>query len=460
MIIKILSLIILINSFSFSKKTELKPNIVFYLADDQDQIDYGVYGNNLVKTPAVDKLAKEGIKFNNAYTTQAICAPSRSQIFTGLYPLKNGCMANHISVKNNLKDVNDYMQEIGYDVILAGKSHVKPNSVFNWTYYFKNIGKFLPIEKIESYISNSKKPFCMFITSDFPHGPFPKNTNYSDDMIFEVPYDKKHPMYNKKGYYQNIENDNDQLQNILDIVDKYNMKNNTMFIYASDHGLRGKWRVGEVGLKVPLIIRWPDVIKQNTINNGLINLVDILPTLLDVVNNKVPNQLDGVSFKNILIDGGESKRKFTYGVSTWQNVRDAKVFPSRSVRDSKFKLIVNFNSKEVYKNNLGDNQYVNEFIKLGALAFPNTPFEELYDLENDPYELNNLIKNPDYDIQLESLRIELKRWMKSQNDFLITNKMPLIKPTLHPLDKNTQWTSVTKRLRNTIKDSDYLDLHY
>ena len=460
MIIKILSLIILINSFSFSKKTELKPNIIFYLADDQDQIDYGIYGNNLVKTPAVDKLAKEGIKFNNAYTTQAICAPSRSQIFTGLYPLKNGCMANHISVKNNLKDVNDYMQEIGYDVILAGKSHVKPNSVFNWSYYFKNIGKFLPIEKIESYISNSKKPFCMFITSDFPHGPFPKNTNYSDDMIFEVPYDKKHPMYNKKGYYQNIENDNDQLQNILDIVDKYNIKNNTMFIYASDHGLRGKWRVGEVGLKVPLIIRWPDVIKQNTINNGLINLVDILPTLIDVVNNEVPNQLDGVSFKNILIDGGESKRKFTYGVSTWQNVRDAKVFPSRSVRDSKFKLIVNFNSKEVYKNNLGDNQYVNEFIKLGALAFPNTPYEELYDLENDPYELNNLIKNPDYDIQLESLRIELKRWMKSQNDFLITNKMPLIKPTLHPLDKDTQWTSVTKRLRNTIKDSDYLDLHY
>ena len=94
--IKILSLIILISSFSFSKKNELKPNIIFYLADDQDQIDYGIYGNNLVKTPAVDKLANEGIKFNNAYTTQAICAPSRSQIFTGLYPLKNGCMANNI----------------------------------------------------------------------------------------------------------------------------------------------------------------------------------------------------------------------------------------------------------------------------------------------------------------------------------------------------------------------------
>jgi uncharacterized sulfatase len=300
----------------------------------------------------------------------------------------------------------------------------------------------------------------MFVTSDFPHGPFPKNTNYSDEMIFEVPYEKKHPMYNKKGYYQNIENDNDQLQTILDIVDKYNIKKNTMFIYASDHGLRGKYRVGEAGLKVPLIIRWPDIIKPNTINNGLINLVDILPTLLDIINNEVPSQLDGISFKNVLTDGAESKRKFTYGVSTWQNVRDAKVFPSRSVRDSKFKLIVNFNSKEVYKNNLGDNQYVNEFIKLGANAFPNIPYEELYDLENDPYELNNLIKDSVYNSQSESLRIELRRWMKSQNDFLITNKMPLLKPTLHPLDKDTQWTSVTKRLRNTIKDSDYLDLHY
>lgn len=185
-----------------------------------------------------------------------------------------------------------------------------------------------------------------------------------------------------------------------------------------------------------------------------------MPTLLDIINNEVPSQLDGISFKNVLTDGTESKRKFTYGVSTWQNVRDAKVFPSRSVRDSKFKLIVNFNSKEVYKNNLGDNQYVNEFIKLGANAFPNIPYEELYDLENDPYELNNLIKDSVYNSQSESLRIELRRWMKSQNDFLITNKMPLLKPTLHPLDKDTQWTSVTKRLRNTIKDSDYLDLHY
>ena len=106
-----------------------RPNIIFYLADDQDQIDYGVYGNNLVKTPAVDKLAKEGMLFSNAYTTQAICAPTRSMLYTGLYPMKNGCMANHLPVKPELKDVNDFFNELGYDVVLAGKGHVKPNSV-------------------------------------------------------------------------------------------------------------------------------------------------------------------------------------------------------------------------------------------------------------------------------------------------------------------------------------------
>ena len=112
------------------------PNFIFYLADDQDQLDYGVYGNPKVHTPAVDALANEGMRFTNFYTSQAICAPSRSQIFTGMFPFKNGCMANHLPVKPNIKTVIDYMESAGYDVVLAGKGHVKPNSVFQWSKYF------------------------------------------------------------------------------------------------------------------------------------------------------------------------------------------------------------------------------------------------------------------------------------------------------------------------------------
>ena len=137
-----------------------KPNIFIYIADDQNSWDYVTFGNTQVKTTNFDRLVNEGLSFSNAYTSQAICAPSRSQLFTGLFPMKNGCFANHLPVRN-VKDSNDYMTELGYDVVLAGKGHIKPNSVFNWTHYFStNSDRLISINKVEYYITNTEKP-CM-----------------------------------------------------------------------------------------------------------------------------------------------------------------------------------------------------------------------------------------------------------------------------------------------------------
>lgn len=111
--------------FICGQENKISPNFIFYLSDDQDLLDYGAYGNPKVYTPAVDNLAKEGMKFTNFYTSQAICAPSRSQIFTGMYPLKNGCMANHLPVKPNLKTIIDYLGKEGYEVVLVGKGDRK-----------------------------------------------------------------------------------------------------------------------------------------------------------------------------------------------------------------------------------------------------------------------------------------------------------------------------------------------
>ena len=279
LIINFLIYLLSILTISQSHVTE-PPNIIFYLSDDQDQIDYNVYGNDLVPSDAVNRLANEGMKFENAFTTQAICAPSRSQIFTGLYPIKNGCYANHLPVKKDIRDINDYLQSVGYDVVLAGKSHVKPNSVFNWSKYFKNIGKQLPLENIKDFIINSKNPYCLIIASDYPHGPFPKKTSFENEDIFKTPYDTNFPLNNQKGYYENILNDNNQLTEILDFIIDNELAKETLFIYASDHGLRGKWSVNEVGLKIPFIVRWPNVVKPGTTNSNLINLVDVYPQLL------------------------------------------------------------------------------------------------------------------------------------------------------------------------------------
>ena len=443
------------------KANSLRPNIIFYLADDQDRLDYGSYGNPNVETSNVDLLVKQGIKFENFYTGQAICAPSRSQIFTGMYPVKNGCMANHIGVKPNIKSITSLLKESGYEVVLAGKSHVKPNKVFNWTHYFPKLeNRFLPLAKIDDYLKNVKKPFCLIIASDYPHGPFPKTLNYTKKDIYKLPYDPSYIGNHKPGYYQNIKDDNDQLGEVLNMVDKYGHNENSMFIYASDHGLSGKWGLSEQGLQVPFVVRWPGKIKPNSTSNTLLTLVDVLPTLLEVSKTKIPNDIDGKSFIKTLLGSDEEINEYVFGVATKQNIRECKIFPSRMVREKRFKLIRNFNSIEVFDSNLGDNPFVNSFAKIGAESFPNIPYEELYDLEKDPDQKINLINDNKYKNIRNRLSIALENWMLAQEDFILENPISVIKPTLHPLDKSSKWNTVPNDLLGKLKDDDYVKLHY
>ena len=455
-------LIFLLSFNSFYSQQESKtPNIVFYLSDDQDLLDYGVYGNPNVQTSNADLLASEGMKFSNFYTGQAICAPSRSQIFTGMYPVKNGCMANHIGVKPDIKSITSLLKESGYEVVLAGKSHVKPNKVFDWTHYFPKINnRYLPLEQIDDYLKNVNNPFCLIIASDYPHGPYPQTSNYSKADIFKLPYDPSYIGNHKPGYYQNIQDDNDQLGQVLNMVDNYGLRENTMFIYASDHGLSGKWSLKEQGLRVPFIIRWPGKIKPNTTSETLLTLVDVLPTMLEVSNTEIPSEIDGKSFLETLNGSKMKIHDYIFGVSTRQNIRECKIFPSRMIRGNRYKLIRNFNSVEVVDSNLGDNPVINEFAKIGAESFPNVPYEELYDLEKDPFQKVNLINNPKYKKIRNRLSVALENWMKSQEDFLLDNPISVLKPTLHPLDKNSKWNNVSDDLIGKLDEDDYVKLHY
>ena len=445
----------------YAQQESKTPNIVFYLSDDQDLLDYGVYGNPNVQTSNADLLASQGMKFSNFYTGQAICAPSRSQIFTGMYPVKNGCMANHIGVKPDIKSITSLLKESGYEVVLAGKSHVKPNKVFDWTHYFPKINnRYLPLEQIDDYLKNVNKPFCLIIASDYPHGPYPQTSNYSKADIFKLPYDPSYIGNHKPGYYQNIQDDNDQLGQVLNMVDNYGLKENTMFIYASDHGLSGKWSLKEQGLRVPFIVRWPGKIKPNTTSETLLTLVDVLPTILEVSNTEIPSEIDGKSFLETLNGSKMKIHDYVFGVSTRQNIRECKIFPSRMIRGNRYKLIRNFNSVEVVNSNLGDNPVINEFAKIGAESFPNVPYEELYDLEKDPYQKVNLIDNPKYKKTRNILSVALENWMKSQEDFLLDNPISVLKPTLHPLDKNSKWNNVPDDLIGKLNDDDFVKLHY
>jgi len=455
-----------------SRETPQKPNIIFYLSDDQDKLDYGCYGNEKIHTPGVDRLAKEGVVFNNAFTGQAICAPSRSQLYTGNYPLKNGCFLNHVKSKDGQKSVTKYMRELGYEVILAGKSHVKPNSVYVWDQEWspeKKKGaprKSIPLDSIKSYFESAEKPFCMFITSAYPHGPYFDVDVRSKDNYKSHPYKDVHDKGEKKnmkrvaGYYRNVEEDNLQLENVLQLVDDY-LDDNTLFIYSADHGTSGKYTVYDRGLNVPFVVRWPGVIKENSRSDVMVHYTDVLPTFMEIAGGKAPKEMDGSSFLSVLEGDNNEVHDYVYGVSTNQNIQQTSVFPSRMVRSRKYKYIRNFNSSEVVENNFVSNEHVNAFLKMGAEKFKDIPFEELYDIENDPYEQVNLAKKSKYNKIKKELVKEMYNWMKEQGDFLVKeNYMPLLKPTSNHLDRTSKFKKVSPDLENTLTKKDYLILHY
>jgi uncharacterized sulfatase len=447
-----------------------KPNIIFYLADDQDVYDYGCYGNEKVNTSAVDRLAKEGMLFNNAFTAQAICAPSRSQLFTGNYPLKNGCFANHTATKPDVKSVTEHMKSLGYEVVLAGKSHVKPNSVYQWDKEWEPVPKknvpreYIPLDSIEDYFKTAKKPFCMFITSKYPHGKYfdVKNPNAEDLKFYPFNAHKKSDkayVKSRAGYYRSIEEDNTQLENVLKFVDTH-LDKNTLFIYSADHGVSGKFTVKDIGLKVPFVVRWPKVIKAGSTSNQLIHYTDILPTFLEVAGGKTTEDMDGKSMLPLFNGKDDEINTYVYGVRTNQNILNSEIFPSRMIRDKRYKYIRNFNALEVVEQNLTGKPNVDYFIKRGANAFKNEPFEELYDIQNDPFEKHNLANKPELKPVKEKLIKDLFSWMKSQNDFLNEEigNMPLITPKGNrgfKLDQDTPRRKIPDAIKNTLTQDDY-----
>lgn len=453
------------------KSQNAKPSIIFYLADDQDIYDYGCYGNNKVHTPAIDRLAREGLMFKNAFTAQAICAPSRSLLYTGMYPLKNGCFINHFRTKPDVKSIATYLGELGYEVILAGKSHVNPASVYAWDYEWKSIQgsgprKDIPFDSIQNYFKASKKPFCMFITSAYPHAKYFDIPAKPSDSLQFYPFNEHEKtnvgsLKRKSGYYRSIEEDNNHFAKVMKWVDE-ELGDNTLLIYSADHGVSGKFTVYDRGLNVPFVARWPKVIKAGTQTDALIHYVDVVPTFIEIANGKPSSDIDGKSFLPVLQGKSTSHHTYVYGVQTNQGILAASVFPARSIRSEQYKYIRNFNSVEVVDQNLGENSYINAFLQIGAQKHKKKPYEELYDIINDPYEQDNLAQSASYAPIKQKLAKELKKWMKSQGDILTGEPgyMPMIWTKKFLLDKPRSTLSVPDSLQNSLKKSDYLILDY
>ena len=263
------------------------------------------------------------------------------------------------------------------------------------------------------------------------------------------------------GYYRSIEEDNIHLGKVLQYVDE-ELDENTLFIYSADHGVSGKFTVYDRGLNVPFIARWPNVIKPNTRSNALVHYTDVVPTFIEMAGGDAIPDMDGKSFLPVLEDKNAKIHEYVYGVQTNQGILAASVFPARMIRNSKYKYIRNFNAFEVSSQNMSDNAYVNAFINIGANKYKSKPYEELYDIVNDPFEQNNLAQHEAHLATKQKLASELKSWMIEQGDILTGEPgyMPLIWTKRFPLDQSSKYLSVPDSLQNTLKKEDYLILDY
>src|SRR5262249_16489039 len=142
--------------------------------DDHTFTDAGCYGNAEVQTPNIDRLAKQSLRFTNAHTASAMCVPTRSMLYTGLYPVKNGAFPNHSKIYDNVKSIAVYLKALGYRVALAGKVHVEPREVFAFEYLpptEEAVEKFLT-RKPDGGDNGDKQPFCLIYASHHPHAPW------------------------------------------------------------------------------------------------------------------------------------------------------------------------------------------------------------------------------------------------------------------------------------------------
>ena len=476
-----------------SKKNNLKanknilPNILIFVGDDMNWNDCEPYGSNVVKTPHIQKLANEGMSFDNMFTSTAMCAPTRQQLMTGLYPVRSGAYPNHSVVYDSVKSFAHYFGELGYEVALIGKQHYGPADSFPIKYlggvqHDTGIDRDdIDLGKIEPIVSGDK-PFFLVIAQNQPHSPWNRGScqyKAKDLTIPEYMVDSPMTRSHLSSYYSEISYMDSLLGKTLDIINKAEKTNNTISIFTSEQGYAfpyGKWTCYDLGLKTAFIAKWPGKIEPNTRNKATTQYVDIIPTLLDAVgqnplqidvgmpDTKGNKNFDGKSFYKAMKGKTQKHRDYTYGIHTTRGIiNGSESYPIRSVRSNRYKYIQNLSHNDLFYNILTaeDKQNpisllyqswlknaVNEEQLDWVKHYKKRPFEELYNLENDPYEKNNLADLAEYLEIKKSLEAQLQSWMDQQGDLGIESEMKAI--SRQDRTGKGEWFSYIKKLKSKI----------
>ncbi|MCT4646678.1 MAG: sulfatase [Carboxylicivirga sp.] len=428
------------------------PNILLLHADDMSWRDCEPYGNPDVITPNITRLAEQGMTFNNMHTSTAMCAPTRMQLYTGIYPVRNGAYPNHSAVYDGTKSLVHHFEKLDYRVALIGKVHHEPFRSFPFEFlggrhHDNGKGQDIDLERIKP-ILNQAKPFFLVVSSNQPHSPWNRgDASQYDKKKISVPeymVDCEKTRNDLVNYYAEITYTDSLLGVCMNYLEEAGKEDNTIVIFTSEQGSSfpfAKWTCYDLGLKTAFVIKWPEMIKAGTNNSALAQYVDIVPTLLDAVGGnlfdvssagvseiKSKSGFDGESFLDILLQKKHKHRNYVYGIHTTRGIYSGSVcYPIRSVRNQRYKYILNLNSSSVFHNMVTTRKdgiyesWLDETNGDGkkqsyVAKYHKRPKEELYDILSDPYELTNLADSTILNKVKFELRRELFKWMKQQGD--------------------------------------------
>lgn len=418
------------------------PNIVIFFADDLGVSDLGCYGRTEHKTPRIDRLAQEGMRFTCAYTAQPICSPSRAALMTGLYPARlqltnflNGrpdtnsqkLLQPIIQGQLPLEEITiaELLKQAGYKTGLFGKWHlgngrfgpqaqgfdtvVMPKANTPPTSAEGGKGEYETTAAAVQFIeANKSTPFFCYIPHNTPHIPLAAKPE-----LVEKYKDTFHPTYAAM-----METMDDVVGKVLDKLDVLGLTENTIVIFTSDNGglhvlefpgtpathcapyRAGKGYLYEGGLREPFIVRWPKNLKGGKVIDTPISLLDVFPTLLTAAGlapNKVTGPLDGQNFLTLAEEAPKQERTFYWHFPNYTNQGGR---PASAIRQGKWKLIEQLEDHSL----------------------------ELYDLESDISETKNVAaENKEV---ADRLAAELDRWRKQVGGQNLTQN-PNFDATLH-----------------------------
>jgi len=427
-------------------------NVVMMVTDDQG-LDAGCYGNPVIQTPNLDKLASEGTRFNYGFCTTSSCSASRSVILSGLYNHANGQYGHMHSIHNFhsftwVRALPLLLADAGYCTCSIGKFHVQPEAMYHFERYANKGLKggarsaVQMAENAEKFIrENEDRPFFIYLCTTDPHrsgdGRFANTRDYPG--VTEVIYDPKDipipsflpdlPVVRKElaQYYQSISRADQGLGRLMQALKNTGHWDDTLIIYCSDNGSPfpgAKTNLYEPGMRLPVVVRSPEQKTRGQATNAMITYADFVPTILEYAGAKGPEYpLHGRSFLSVLDETDPPGWDEIYASHTFHGILN--YYPMRVIRTRKYKYILNLAYQLPYP--FASDLYASPTWqavmktkeKYGGRtveAYIHRPRHELYDLEADPEELVNLAESPAHAKILSELKAKLRAWQEKTKD--------------------------------------------